>query len=543
MKRTILTLMLMLSVSAGVVFAQTIHPEQNKKGKYGYVNASGKKVVDYKYDEATVIQDGIGRVMKDGKWGLVNDAGKIILNPDYAEIGQFINGMARVSKDNKYGYVNKLGKFVIQLKYAFIGTPNENGLIWVADGKKLESAKFGLYQWDKLIIKPEYNRLGVFAETNGTDITNGQCYNLAGGNQIKTNFMKLPKNQSNYYWVVKDGKTGLIADDGTIALSPDSYYVAMPQEDIVAIAKLSSKNFDYNYVLLKNKERRLFIKNNRVARSVDADQQPFYGKFNGGIAANRVNGQYYFIDKTGKVVSDKYTEMITLIGKGYLVKSDGLWGTTDLSGNYLIKPTYVYMGTKSDDDFIFAAQKETNGKFGFVDYKGNVIIPFMYKAAGKFLDGKGYVKTENGWGVVDRKNRPVISPKWADIKYATQQNDKLIWVKDASDSKWHCRNLSNDTPAFRASFDATGSYSYIDDNYVSLVVVSKKYGIINDKGESVVPATFDDADAAYDALSYLYSLGKVKMGTFETFRYKLNHNPDRNGTKLSDKIADDLWDF
>jgi DNA-binding LacI/PurR family transcriptional regulator len=103
--------------------------------------------------------------------------------------------------------------------------------------------------------------------------------------------------------------------------------------------------------------------------------------------------------------------------------------------------------------------------------------------------------------------------------------------------------LSNDTPAFRASFDATGSYSYIDDNYVSLVVVSKKYGIINDKGESVVPATFDDADAAYDALSYLYSLGKVKMGTFETFRYKLNHNPDRNGTKLSDKIADDLWDF
>lgn len=534
----------MLSSSVGMMFAQAIFPEQNSKGKYGYVDASGYKVIDYKYDEATAVNSyGIASVMKGGKWGLVSEDGRQILNTSYSEIGQFINGMARVAQNDKYGYVNTEGQIVIPVKYSFIGTPNEDGLIWVADGKKLESAKFGLYKWDKLIIKPENTKLGVFAETDGVDLTNGQSFNLTTANQIKSNFSKLPKNQSIYYWVVKNGKTGLVDDNGVYVLKPDTYFVAMPKEGIAAIAKVSGGNFNCNYVFLNDKERRLFSTDKIGSTSADMNLLPYLGQFNNGLAMNRVDGEYYIIDTTGRIVSDRYSELIMIADKGYLVKYNGMWGTTDLSGKYLVKPTYSYINNRSDEECIFAAQKEAGGKCGYIDYTGNEVIPFMYDDAGIFLRGRGYVKTSKGWGVIDKNNKNIIAPQWDNIVNAVNKDDKLIWVRDSKDSKWHCRNLSNDTSAFDATFDAAGCFTDYNGRYASLVGVGSMYGIVDETGSMIIPLAFEDKNEAANAMAYIQSIGAAKMGEFEAFRYRLRQNKKCNSTLLKEKIDEELWDF
>ncbi|MBQ2937416.1 MAG: WG repeat-containing protein [Clostridia bacterium] len=55
-----------------------------KDGKYGYVDKSGKVVVDYIYDDAIEQNDyGFSAVKKDGKWGSIDSNGAIVQEPTY----------------------------------------------------------------------------------------------------------------------------------------------------------------------------------------------------------------------------------------------------------------------------------------------------------------------------------------------------------------------------------------------------------------------------------------------------------------------------
>ena len=50
-----------LFVSAG---AQNLRPQANEKGKFGYVDENGKKVISYKYTEAYRFEEGLAKVKK-----------------------------------------------------------------------------------------------------------------------------------------------------------------------------------------------------------------------------------------------------------------------------------------------------------------------------------------------------------------------------------------------------------------------------------------------------------------------------------------------
>lgn len=53
-------------------------------GKYGFVNSSNEKVVDYIYDDATEQNEyGYAAVKKDGLWGAVDSKGNIVIEPTY----------------------------------------------------------------------------------------------------------------------------------------------------------------------------------------------------------------------------------------------------------------------------------------------------------------------------------------------------------------------------------------------------------------------------------------------------------------------------
>lgn len=52
--------------------------------KWGFVDINGNKIVDYKYDDVTEINEyGFAAIKQNGKWGVVNSEGKIIVEPVY----------------------------------------------------------------------------------------------------------------------------------------------------------------------------------------------------------------------------------------------------------------------------------------------------------------------------------------------------------------------------------------------------------------------------------------------------------------------------
>ena len=52
--------------------------------RWGFVDANGNKVIDYKYEKVTEVNEyGFAGVKENGKWGVINYEGKLVIEPTY----------------------------------------------------------------------------------------------------------------------------------------------------------------------------------------------------------------------------------------------------------------------------------------------------------------------------------------------------------------------------------------------------------------------------------------------------------------------------
>src|SRR4051812_47426950 len=82
-------------------------------GKWGFIDRTGKVIVEPQYDNFLYAEDGMRAVEIGGKWGFTDEAGAIIIAPQYADARSFREGLAAVKVGNKWGFVDKTGKMQI----------------------------------------------------------------------------------------------------------------------------------------------------------------------------------------------------------------------------------------------------------------------------------------------------------------------------------------------------------------------------------------------------------------------------------------------
>lgn len=196
-------------------------PDQNEKGKYGYLNDDGSVAIKYAYDDATAFVDGRAKVRKGNKWGYIDETGleviKIkyseigewkngvakvavggktedgdltgakwgfidkngidVIKPEYERIGRFEDGMALIEKGGKYGYMNDSYRIVIPCKYFSVGSFDANGHVWVNEGGSIDKntgavkdGKFGVFdRTGKAIVPVQYKLIGKYLTDKAID--------------------------------------------------------------------------------------------------------------------------------------------------------------------------------------------------------------------------------------------------------------------------------------------------------------------------------------------------------------------------------------
>lgn len=98
-------------INNGVIFAK-------KDGKYYMVNEKGSKISDQGFDKAyPFMSSEPAAVCIDKKWGFVDASGKIVIEPTYTEAKSFSNGLAPVSTDGMWGYININNEYRIESKF------------------------------------------------------------------------------------------------------------------------------------------------------------------------------------------------------------------------------------------------------------------------------------------------------------------------------------------------------------------------------------------------------------------------------------------
>ena len=100
--------------------------------KYGYIDETGKMVINPMFESAEVFSEGLAGVCvghgcyysrpsdkpkEEEKWGFVDKTGSIVIPPQFSYVSTFHEGLAAVCVGNKYGFIDKTGKFVINPQY------------------------------------------------------------------------------------------------------------------------------------------------------------------------------------------------------------------------------------------------------------------------------------------------------------------------------------------------------------------------------------------------------------------------------------------
>lgn len=145
------------------------------------------------------------------------------------------------------------------------------------------------------------------------------------------------------------------------------------------------------------------------------------GMFQDGKAAVQKDGKWMLIDEDGEVVSDKYEEIVIDYVGRYII--DDVVIVSEKAGVYAFcdEDLDAKEEIKCDDidgyseDGLVAFCKD--GKWGFADDDGEVVIKAQYEKAKSFSNGLAAVCKSGKWGFIDVEGRVVIEYQFSDAGY------------------------------------------------------------------------------------------------------------------------------
>ncbi len=132
----------------------------------------------------------------------------------------------------------------------------------------------------------------------------------------------------------------------------------------------------------------------------------FAHDFREGLAAVERDGQFAFIDKTGREVvpfrpygqAGDFCEGLAMVERG------GKWGFIDKAGNEVVPLQYDWVW-----DFCEGlALVGRNDRYGFVDKAGREVVPIKYDSACSFSEGLASVGLDGAYGFIDKTGKEVI---------------------------------------------------------------------------------------------------------------------------------------
>lgn len=126
-----------------------------------------------------------------------------------------------------------------------------------------------------------------------------------------------------------------------------------------------------------------------------------------------------------------------------------------------------------------------DGKYGFLDLKGNELIPFMYESAGSFSEGLAPVSIDGKFGYINLKNEIMIPFEYDN---ADLFKDEYAIVEKKGKSGVIDKNGNIKIPIIHSSL--SNEY-YTASHKVFEVCENQKYGLLDTNGNTIIPVKYD----------------------------------------------------
>ena len=342
------------------------------KGKFGYMDQTGKMVISPMYDYADDFSEDLAVVALHNLPCVIDQKNVRVIDTSlYQFIGAFSEGLASVIdfKKKKF-YINTKGEKVISLPdNIYEGRKFKDGLACVSKEIDEHSQKFNhdivtlgyrfgfIDKRGKQVIDFVYEDASNFSQ----GIARVKVKNLFGIINKNGEIILKPsyKNIGNFFEgkaVINDnGRFGFIDLNGKVIIKPEFDMAFDFSEGLAAIYNNQTKK--YGFI---NEKGELSIK----------DEYDGVRPFSEGKAAILNNGKWGFIDKNGKLVLLNVFDNASVFDEGMcavLIKRK--WGFIDSTGHVVIPLEYDAVG--SFDDGI--ADVVYHGISLYIDKRGNIL--------------------------------------------------------------------------------------------------------------------------------------------------------------------------
>lgn len=328
-----------------------------KNGKYGTINLTGKQLLNCEYDEIICLEriKNTLRIAKDGKYGVADSEGKIILQPEYEEVKALGKdnkaGYIVKTADGKYGLVDSLGNTILETKYDEITNVYGNDLYVVKQGGKQV-----LIQKDGTEVSNVTDEITAILKNieNGVIYKKSNQYGImkqTGETVIEPKYQDLKEAKTGILIAKKDGKYGIIDLEQNTKVEFKYTSISYNEKADIYIAEDATFN---NEIIDSNYE----VKQTGIL--IDLDDEKGYME----LRQNNEN-KYYNFKFEEKNEADIFTSN-TL----FLSKKDGKYGFVDKNGKVVVD--YIYDDATKQNSYGYAGVKK-DGKWGAVDSKGNLI--------------------------------------------------------------------------------------------------------------------------------------------------------------------------
>ena len=251
--------------------------------------------------------------------------------------------------------------------------------------------------------------------------------------------------------------------------------------------------------------------------------------FSSGVALVVREGDYISgIDKKGneifKLQQAKYAKWFTENMAAFCNK-EGKWGFVDKSGTVVINPQFESVHPFSEG---LAAVCDKNDKWGFIDKDGTLVINYQFEHVDDFSDGLAAFSNGDKAGYISKKGEYAINPQFDHAFRFHDGKAAVVQGKLAGFIDKKGQYLIN--PQFDFEVDPI----FMDG--LAAVSSGDKAGFIDEKGKYVINPQFDFAYPFIDGLSAVYT-GKQFGFVNEKGKYVINPQFDRVFTDLYEMFS------
>lgn len=384
-----------------------------KGDKWGYCTADKKIIIDCLYDEVSIFSEGLAAVKINGKNGFINKKNEWLFETS-SESADFKNGIAIVYVDReKYEIIDKGGRIICEVQSRYAPKFEENRAI--ISNKFKEEGIIDIT--GNLIVEVIYKRIDRLCTKVFVCYLERKCKVVNLNGEIIHDFFYdwVCDLVEGYARIYKDGKYGFIDQNGKLVI--DCIY-----ESVTISGNCQDDNFvdGFAHVVIHKKH---------------------------GVVHGFINYKGEWFDKRPAEFTEGFLKILE--SQTFLFNKNG---SEDVNVN-----VYERVG-KLQDGFAWVRR---NGKFGFVDKNGLLVIDCIYDRVNPFQEELAWVKLNNKWGTINKAGEIIFNFIFQDYLGADVYED-------------YYRN------------------GYVFQDGISIVLLQNKFGVLNRNGEIINPCIYDN---------------------------------------------------